>query len=88
LGGWLRSFHEWAALPERAELRAIVEGNHEMQSIKCRLNYDGIIRMVDRSPHILESAKGVFGQVREMAVNELKDPTALSVIHGDFWTGK
>lgn len=88
LGVWLRSFHAWSNGPEQAGLRETVAGNETMQSLKYNINYKGTLERINRYPSILSESKEVFEKVASMAEEELRDPSQLRVIHGDFWTGK
>ena len=88
LGGWLRSFHSWANLPEQAGFREIVSGNKELQTIRHAANYGAIVGLVDRFPSILSGSRELFAQVRDATAKELLDDTKLQPIHGDYWTGK
>ena len=59
-----------------------------MQMLKIFVNYQSLVGVVDRHPDILGDVKDILQEVNDMAAAEVKDETALHVIHGDFWTGK
>lgn len=88
LGSWLREFHNWSDQPERKNLRELLAGNEEMRNIKKMINYDELLRRVSVFPTLLQDHKGTLQQIVNMATSELEDNKKLSVIHGDFWTGK
>ena len=88
LGQWLRSFHNWGEQPEQARFRSEIKQNKEMQDLKHMINYEWLIRNVEKHSRLLEAARPVFEQVRDMAKAELADEESLQIIHGDFWTGK
>lgn len=89
LGAWLRSFHDWADLPEQmADLRAMLAGNGAMQRLKLAINYRGLVSMADAHPGILGGVQDELQAICDMATAELENEEALRVIHGDFWTGK
>ena len=88
LGGWLRSFHNWANLPEQASFREIVSGNKELQTIRHAANYGAIVRLVDRFPSLLSDSRELFAKVRDATAEELLHDAKLQPIHGDYWTGK
>ena len=85
---WLKSFHEWGHSPERQEFRTIVSQTKAMQSLKYLVNYEALVRKVDKYPQILGEVKDIFQQVCDQAKKEIEDESKLHVIHGDFWTGK
>lgn len=88
LGQWLRSFHNWSEQPANSQVRELFSKNKEMQAIKKMVNYDQLLRMVNKWPSFLKESEGVFQEVAKMAADELEDESKLHVIHGDFWTGK
>jgi len=88
LGSWLRSFHDWASLPEQSTFRNIVSSNVDLQRIRYQANYASTVRLVNRFPSILENSVQLLEQVRDATAAELRDEAALRPIHGDFWTGK
>lgn len=88
LGGWLRSFHAWAAAPEQRRLRECARSNEDMRAIKMKYNYELLLSRIDKFPALLQDARPVFEELIEMARLELKNEDELQVIHGDFWTGK
>ncbi len=87
LGVWLRSFHDWVALPEQVKLHDEMKLNQPMQQLKHMINYTTLRDTVANFPAILEDAKDIFEEMEKMSAEELKRPD-LQGIHGDFWTGK
>ncbi|KAI1151150.1 kinase-like domain-containing protein [Nemania diffusa] len=85
LGRWLRNFHTWSAT--QAGLRKTVAENTDIQQLKHFINFSWLLDRVGQFPSILSEAKDVFGKVKDMAAEELKDESRIQVIHGDFWTG-
>lgn len=88
LGQWLRRFHHWGEQPEQTIFRSEIKQNEEMQALKHMINYEWLIRNIEKHSQLLEAAGTVFEQVRDMAKAELADEDNLKIIHGDFWTGK
>lgn len=68
------------------KLYSTLKNNKQMQDLKHVINYDWLLQRIDQFPTILEEAREVFVQVKEMALSELND--TLTPIHGDYWTGK
>lgn len=64
--------------------------NKLMQDLKCSVNYDNLVKTVDRFPGILEDSRDVFQKVRDYAFSEVGTSEGANAggIHGDFWTGK
>ena len=87
LGVWLRSFHDWAALPEQSNFRSEIKSNEAMQKIRQFANYSTLVNTVDNFPDILADARETFEKIRDATAEEITRPD-LQVIHGDFWTGK
>lgn len=96
LGSWLGSFHAWASQDDQIALRNKLAENKSMQQLKYAINYDQLINMIDKYPHILEEGRSVFEKVRAHAAEEISTHTSNSgnnvddgwgPIHGDFWTG-
>ncbi|KUL83778.1 hypothetical protein ZTR_08634 [Talaromyces verruculosus] len=96
LGLWLGSFHAWISHDEQIALRDKLAENKSMQQLKYVINYNQLVSMIDRYPHILEESRSVFEKVRAYASEELSTHTSNSAsngndgwgpIHGDFWTG-
>lgn len=85
---WLFRFHDWSCQPANSGLRDIFAKNKVMQGLKWLVNYDWLMKAVDRYPDQLQNQRDLFEEIADMAKDELKDEEALSVIHGDFWTGK
>ncbi|KAI1338049.1 kinase-like domain-containing protein [Xylariaceae sp. FL0016] len=85
LGLWLRSFHQWGAT--QPDLYKMVSGNEEMQHLKHVINFSWLVSRIQLFPSILEEARSVFEEVKEMAEKEMRDEGKTQVIHGDFWTG-
>ncbi|CAI4211832.1 unnamed protein product [Parascedosporium putredinis] len=88
LGTWLRAFHAWANDPTRADLRQLAARNQQLQGIKQYINYGSLVSRIDSFPAILSDSRALFEQVAQATADEIVDPDRLSVIHGDFWTGK
>lgn len=88
LGRWLRNFHNWGEQPEQAGFRAEIQQNKDMQALKHTINYEWLVKNVEKHASSLGDARTVFEKVRDMAKAELADEESLRVIHGDFWTGK
>lgn len=94
LGEWLLAFHRWTDEHEssRRELKMRMAGNTLMRELKCSVNYDNLVQMVERYPALLERSRRVFEEVRDFAKEECKrvdvDGEGFGVIHGDFWSGK
>ena len=63
--------------------------NRLMQDLKCSVNYDNLVKTVERFPGVLEGSRDVFQKVRDFAFSEVGKSEGLGVggIHGDFWTG-
>lgn len=57
-----------------------------MQDLKCSVNYDNLVKTVERFPSVLEDSRDVFQKVRDYAFSEVGESEG--GIHGDFWTGK
>lgn len=94
LGSWLESLHAWGVQEQQSALRETVSRNKLMQGIKHVFNYQQLVKMVDKHPGILESAREVFKQVEAYAATESTPPSPSGInesdwglIHGDFWTG-
>ncbi|KFA63469.1 hypothetical protein S40285_00386 [Stachybotrys chlorohalonatus IBT 40285] len=87
LGKWLRSFHDWGNQPTQAQLRELLAGNRELQSLKHMINYQALIQKASQHPSILQDVRDVLLQISETTAAELLDDGKLEVIHGDFWTG-
>jgi hypothetical protein len=87
LGAWLRSFHEWAALPAQSGLRAAARANEGMARLKHLVNYPALGETVANFPSVLGDAKETFDEISKATADELQRPD-LQLIHGDFWTGK
>jgi fructosamine-3-kinase len=90
LGLWAHQFHAWGASPEQSELRTVIEGNTNATWLKFFVNYGRLDETIARFPKILESSREIFQQVctelkARLANKEAKD---LTIIHGDFWSGK
>lgn len=62
--------------------------NSEMQDLKHMINFDWLLERVDNFPDILGSAKDVFVEVKQQALDDLKAPENLGPIHGDLHPGK
>jgi hypothetical protein len=88
LGGWLKAFHAWSNHPDRFEVRELVSKNKQLQDIKHMINYRALLSVVDKFPAVLGSSKELFEEIRDETAKEIADDGPLSVIHGDFWTGK
>lgn len=88
LGGWLTGFHEWANHKDQAGMRDLVSQNKQLQFIKHMINYAGLVALTDRFPATLGESKALFEEIRDTTAKETADESSLSVIHGDFWTGK
>ncbi|KAF9887649.1 hypothetical protein FE257_009742 [Aspergillus nanangensis] len=67
LGNWLRSFHDWGDKAAQAGVKKEMATNVAMRDIKFTINYDNLVGTVARYPGLLESSRGVFEQVRDMA---------------------
>lgn len=95
LGSWLGSFHAWISHDEQIELGKKLAENKSMQELKYVINYEQIIRMIDRYPQILEGSRSVFEKVKAHAAEEISahssnasgNDNSWGPIHGDFWTG-
>ncbi|KAJ5675464.1 hypothetical protein N7462_008361 [Penicillium macrosclerotiorum] len=90
LGRWLRSFHDWAAAPEQAGVRATLAQNEALKNLKFYINYPMLLETIDNFPDVLGQSRTVFEQVRDSAAAELKrldQDDEYGAIHGDFWTG-
>lgn len=59
-----------------------------MRNIKKAINYDQLLGRLGMFPAILQEHEETLQQIVAMATAELGDESKLSVIHGDFWTGK
>lgn len=59
-----------------------------MRNIKKVINYDQLLGRLNMFPAILQEHKDTLQQIVALATAELGDESKLSVIHGDFWTGK
>lgn len=88
LGRWLRGFHSWSDLPDNQSLRKLLAKNTAMRDIKKAINYDQLLGRLNMFPTILQEHQETLQQIVAMATAELGDESKLSVIHGDFWTGK
>ena len=88
LGRWLREFHNWSDQPDNQSLRDLFAKNTAMRNIKKAINYDQLLGRLGMFPAILQEHKETLQQIVAMATAELADESKLSVIHGDFWTGK
>lgn len=90
LGAWLRKFHDWASssAPESQQLRNLIASNKEMQGIKLQYNYKLLLSRAEAYPDLLVGAKPVFEELIALAEAELAEEDKLTIIHGDFWTGK
>lgn len=86
LGSWLKGFTQWSN--SNAELRAIAENNNEGQFWRHLVTFGWLKDRVDQYPAVLGDAREVFAEVEQAVTADLKDPSKLQVIHGDFWTGK
>jgi hypothetical protein len=63
----------------------VIDNSNEMQKLKHWINFDWMIGRVDQFPKILSEAKETLQLVKNMALKELKDPSAdLTLIHGDY----
>lgn len=96
LGSWLGSFHAWVSHYDQRALKNKLAENKSMQQLKHVINYDQMLNMIDKYPHILEDSRSVFEKVKAYAAQELSTHTSNSTdngyngwgpIHGDFWTG-
>ncbi|KAM0425978.1 hypothetical protein ACHAPT_008917 [Fusarium lateritium] len=63
---------------------AALRSNGQMQALKHKINYDWLLQRVDQFPEILSEARDIFAQVKQQALTELGDASALKAIHGDF----
>lgn len=88
LGRWLREFHIWSDQPNNQSLRNLFVKNTAMRNIKKAINYDQLLGRLGMFPAILQEHEETLQQIVAMATAELGDESKLSVIHGDFWTGK
>jgi thiamine kinase-like enzyme len=93
LGTWLASFHAWTSLPAQSNLRTEIRKNEDMKTLKHRINYVDLLRMVEKFPEILEGSRSILESVSDMAAKELAERDdgegeEFGIIHGDFWTGK
>lgn len=88
LGRWLREFHSWSDQPDNQSLHKLFATNTAMRNIKKAINYDQLLGRLSVFPAILQEHKETLQQIVAMATAELGDESKLSVIHGDFWTGK
>jgi cell shape-determining protein MreC len=86
MGSWLQQFTQWAA--SQVELRAVAEKNTQGQFFRHLVTFGSLKERVEQYPAILGEIKDVFAEVEQAAIEELKDPSTLQLIHGDFWTGK
>ncbi|KAF5549313.1 phosphotransferase enzyme family [Fusarium mexicanum] len=63
----------------------VIDTSNEMQRLKHCINFDWMIDRVDQFPGILLEAKDTLHLVKNMALQELSDPSAdLTLIHGDY----
>jgi len=88
LGRWLKTFHAWANHPDRPKVRELVSQNKQLQHVKHMINYSALLGVVTRFPSILGPSKDILEEIRDNTAKEVADDGPLSVIHGDFWTGK
>ena len=94
LGRWLRQLHGKPAQQEQQQqqqqqnLRLSENKYNELQQLKHMINFDWLLQRVAQFPEILEDAKPIFEEVKDMAVQELEESDRQRIIHGDFWTGK
>ena len=86
LGLWLKGFTQWAA--SHAELHAEAAKNAQGQFFRHLVTFTWLKDRVEQYPTILGDAREVFVEVEQAVTAELKDPSKLQLIHGDFWTGK
>ncbi|KAJ5624873.1 hypothetical protein N7510_001182 [Penicillium lagena] len=89
LAQYITAFHNGVpqGLKERKFL-ATLQLNQDMQNLKHMINYDWLLQRIEDFPHILNGARDIFVQVKEMAQKELENSSPRLVpIHGDFWTG-
>jgi len=88
LGRWLKSFHQWAVLPQQAALWNIAAANKHLQQIKNATYYEYLVNLIDKFPGLLSGNRELFQTLRALAEEELRDDGNLQPCHGDFWTGK
>ncbi|KAF4500456.1 phosphotransferase enzyme family [Fusarium agapanthi] len=63
----------------------VIDASNEMQRLKHWANFDWMIDRVDQFPGVLLEAKDTLHLVKNMALQELSDPSAdLTLIHGDY----
>lgn len=86
LGSWLKGFTQWAA--SHAELHTEAEKTGQGQFFRHLVTFTWLKDRVEQYPAILGDAREVFAKVEEAVTDELKVPSKLQLIHGDFWTGK
>ncbi|KAE8150745.1 kinase-like domain-containing protein [Aspergillus avenaceus] len=89
LGRWLASFHSWTKETSQMDLELEMEKNRMWQDLKFSINYENLVNLVGMYPELLESSRGIFEKVKDMARSETgrKDGDGYGVIHGDFWSG-
>ncbi|KAJ6031053.1 kinase-like domain-containing protein [Penicillium herquei] len=85
LGQYIQAFHLNAQ--NDFQIRDLVKQNQRMQDIRHMTNYDWLLQQIEKYPDILEDSRGIFQEVKEMAVRELQNPETLVPIHGDYWPG-
>jgi len=88
LGKWLRTFHDWVNDEKQNSLRQLAEKNKELQGIKHYINYGGLSERIESFPSILEESRALLEEVGQVTGQEIADSSKLSIVHGDFWTGK
>ena len=95
LGIWTRSFHQWAAHSNQAQLRVDVGLNTPMRKLKLKITYQAFMGVLENFPELLEGKREILEQVRIEAVENLEreeggeeNSDDWGLIHGDLWTGK
>ncbi|KAM7218337.1 Protein kinase-like domain containing protein [Rhypophila decipiens] len=98
LGSWLRSFHDWASIPEQAGVRTSVGENRPIRDLKRMVTYDGVLAVLRNYPDellgdeieatlqiIVDGMGREFGKPLPKENEPLEDGWGL--IHGDYWSG-
>ena len=87
LGSWTRSFHAWGASTESAKLRDTIRQNSNAVNLKFNVNAGRLVQTVDMFPDILGDSRDMLTEIASKLKSRRNHPD-LSLIHGDFWTGK
>jgi len=65
-----------------------VAENRDAPQVRHMLNFLWMYERIKEYPAILGGVADILAQVEKAAREERQDEDKLSIVHGDFWTGK